>query len=696
MKKYYVYLDESGQFIETTKNGNVSIIAGFLSSDSSCTESRAEKFLADVKKTNTDFAGINIAPFHAMEETDNHTPQFIVELMEHMAKQKIDFVVLKSQRHYHIVNSDTTYLNVFAEGIVNLAKDMLSKTTDNVTLNVVYAKRVDMKKYHASGNKNTIKEKEYTDRIEERIALRMAQLKNNQRDRIKINLSAGSARKSKALMLADAVCYAFRGGKDYFNQNQKSRIKNLPCHKFSLMEKISWDSIQNALIDNRLAEALYSVYGFGMPSLSEEYMEIFEDALINKLKEIGASGRKLQYDTVSQIISSLVDRRDYDETIYFIDALEEKFFPLLKKENLYSTEFYFDVHFYKLTVLTHKSHTLKEQEEIDICRKILPSLPATCETLDYYLKYKLREVEHLKNIYAFENALNGLDNLENILSNMVDLVQMLDGLGEFGKNISSTTLGKVIGSRTATKIYLSYTDRNYIASARKDSDTAIKNFTSKSDKARQYQTRAMLETVAEKFSDALEWLGKAFDLEENVTAEKVLKSIINFQGLKIFGFLHYVNLMSAAITAGHPIGKSMYDAWINQNAESTLPTNMEYPMPLIYHQIGKCRALQGNKNALKYYDEAIKKSLADSEDLTSYAAGLLIEADRFLMLSTGKDLKVLNKLCADYKKFADTDIPESMRKIFGAFDSLEEKIKKDSEEKIREYLAEITKKIPFI
>lgn len=694
MKNYYLYLDESGDF--KGESSKPSIIAGLMSVDTSCTESRAEKFFEDVKKNNSDFAEIDTDPFHAMEEKDIHLAQFIVELMEHMAKQNISFVVFKNQRHYNIVNSDVTYLNVFAEGIVNLAKKLIAETEDKVTLNIVYAKRINVKELDTKANILNIKATEYTERIEERIFWRISHLNHEQRDRIQINLTRGSATTLKSLMLADAVCFALRGGQSKFITEQKRRIENLPCEKFYLMDGTSWSSIQDYLIEDRLADALYSVYGSEKPALSEEYMKRFNDILINKFKEIGASARKLQYDTISQTISTLVDRRAYDETIYFIDALEQNFFPLLKNENLEYTEFYFDLHFYKLTVVTHQGNTLEEQKEIDICRKILPSLPATCETLDYYLKYKLREVEHLKNIYDFENALIELDKLENTLSNMVDLVQMLDGLDEFGKHINSTTLGRVIGSRVATKIYLAYTDRKYIESARKDSDTAIKNFTSKADKARQYQARAMLETVAEKYDDALEWLGKAFDVEENVTAEKVLKSIINFQGLKVFGFLHYVNLMSAAMTAGNSLGKSMYVAWIHQNPEITFSPNMEYPLPLIYHKIGKCRALQKNEDALKYYDEAIKVYFADSKKFTSYAAGLLIEADLFLTMPTKKYMKRLTKLCNDYKKFAAADIPESMRKTFADWDCLEEKIVKDSEKEIREYLANITKKVPFI
>ena len=450
------------------------------------------------------------------------------------------------------------------------------------------------------------------------------------------------------------------------------------------------------MIENRLAEAIYSACGFGMKELPDDYREIFFKLLTNKLKEIGSIGRKFQYNSISQILYNLVENREYDAANYFIDALDKKIFPLLEEQKFELEEFYFDVHFYKLTVATHQGNTLAEQNEINFCRKFLPNLPSTCETLDYYLKYKLREVEHLINIYDFETALNELDKLEKILTNMVELVKMIDGLGKFGQDIRSTTLGKVIGSRTMVKIYLSYKDPRYIESARKDSDTAIENFTNPNDKARQYQLRSMLETVAENFSESLEWLGKAFNVEDTPTPSKVLNAIINFKGMNIFGFLHFVNLMAAMMTAKDPLAKKMYDVWINQNAESVLPKNMHYPMTLIYRQIGKCRALQGNKNAIKYYDSAIKNSMCNLTNLTHYAMGLIMEMEQFLIFYTEKDIKQLNRVILDYKKFIESNVPESMKKSFVDWNVLEQRITPKDSEKIRKYFFKTINKIPLI
>ena len=154
--------------------------------------------------------------------------------------------------------------------------------------------------------------------------------------------------------------------------------------------------------------------------------------------------------------------------------------------------------------------------------------------------------------------------------------------------------------------------------------------------------------------------------------------------------------MAATMTANDPLAKKMYDVWINQNAESVLPKNMHYPMTLIYRQIGKCRALQGNKNAINYYDSAIKNSMCNLTNLTHYAMGIIMEIERFLIFYTERDIKQLNRIILDYKKFIESDIPESMKKSFVDWNIFEQKITPKDSEKIREYFFKTINKIPLI
>ena len=696
MSTYHLYLDESGTFDERAKNSAPSIVAGFLT-ERSCTEAQAADLLNATKNSSESFASIDVNHFHAMNIADPALYEFITVLLENMSRKNYRLVVFKSDKGYVGVNSDVTYLNVFAEGIVNLLEHLLAQTTDKVVLNVCYATRLNVAERDLYGIYMSINEKSYLERIEERIDWRMLRLKDSERARVTKTFSSAKADYFAPLMLADAVCFALRGGKNNFTAEQRSRIKNLPTLKFQLTEKILWRDIQNALIEERIGEAIYSWYVRGTPTLLEEYGDFFKESVVKKLREADSASRKFQYDTLAQLIGNLVNsrdsRREFETVKNLVAALDKDFFPLIEANNFEAQELIFDTHFQRLTVATHEGNTLDEQREIELCRNILPNLPATCETLDYFLKYKLRETEYLKNIYDFEGAITELDRLEKILSSTVDLLQMIDELESFSKNIRSTTLGKVIGSRAAAKIYLATTSPSLIRSAREDSDRAIEQFTAESDKLRQFQMRSMLETRAENFRESLLWLCRAFNLDESSTPDKVLAAIKKSAGDgKKFGLLHFANLMAAAMEAERSLGREMFEAWIKQNADELLTDDTAYPVPLILWRSGKCRALQRSKTAKKFYDDATRLLLAKPENFTLFSEGLLVEADQFVTLEEGNNLKFLKKIQADYQKFSALPLPPTMRKAFAEW----EKLRDVPRNELKEFFRGSLKRIPVM
>lgn len=695
MADYYLYLDESGQFNNASNKGLPSIVAGFLS-EKNCTEAKAKDLLSEAKKQSESFSTIDIEHFHAMKDANPALCEFITVLLEKMSEKNFRFVVFKNDKEYTSINSDVTYLNVFAEGIVNLLQFLLAQTNDEIFLHVCYASRLNVAERDLRGIYISLDEKSYLERIEERIDWRMLRLKSSERKRIKKNFIVNKADLFAPLMLADAVCYVLRSGWKKLLPNLKARIKKLPTLTFRLPEKISWREIQNLFIENRIGEAIYSWYVRGNSALFEEYNEQFNRILVNKLKSLDGFSRKFQYEATAQLVGTLVDSRDFDLAKKFTDALDEKIFPLLRENNLNAQEFFFDIHFYRLTVATHEGNTFDEQREIALCREILPTLPATFEKLDYFLKYKLREVEYLKNTYDFERALKELNRLEKILSNTGELLNLIDELEDFAKDIRSTTLGKVIGSRAVTKIYLSSTKPNLIASAREDLTKSIEQFFDISDKARQFQSRSMLETVAGNFQESLSWLGKAFAVDENPSPANVLSAIKNFAGFKIFALHHYANLMTAAMTARNPLGCELFDVWTKLNAEDLLKNSSRYPIPIILWRAGKCRALLGQKTAKNFYDDAIKILLENPTNLTLFAEGLLVEADKFVILDEGNNPKFLRKIQEDYKKFSASPLPESMRATFAEWEKIDNIAKKFPATKLRDFFANLVKKIPVI
>ena len=70
MKRYQLFLDESGGFIEKRNGKSVkkpSIVAGYLAANSDCTEEWAKSIFRETKNSDSRFAKISIDPFHGLE-----------------------------------------------------------------------------------------------------------------------------------------------------------------------------------------------------------------------------------------------------------------------------------------------------------------------------------------------------------------------------------------------------------------------------------------------------------------------------------------------------------------------------------------------------------------------------------------------------------------------------------------------------
>ena len=55
-----------------------------------------------------------------------------------------------------IVDGDTTYLNVLAEGVVTLIRELLKQTSGEISLHVFYARRINVEELERSNKKNYI------------------------------------------------------------------------------------------------------------------------------------------------------------------------------------------------------------------------------------------------------------------------------------------------------------------------------------------------------------------------------------------------------------------------------------------------------------------------------------------------------------------------------------------------------------
>lgn len=689
MKKYQLFLDESGGFIEN-KNGKKvdkpSSVAGYLAENQDCTEEWAESIFCDVKNSDSCFSKININPFHGLKTYNNpNMTAFVTAVLQKMCSNKsIRLVEFKNMKGLDIVNSNITYLNVLTEGIIQLITELLAETQDKINLDIIYAER--------SG----IKMNEYTERLKERLILQRAAFPQQTKNRFTYTVDYGSAKKKHTLMLADAVCSAVRGFKERFSKEEKAIIRTLKNRpkglRYSVLENKAWQNMEALLIENRLADFVYHWYVRIDDDIAlKEREEEFKEKVIEKFKTGSPNFIRSQFKLLSQIIDSIVSERKYKAADMVMDHLFDDFFPLLEQAGIEVKRYLFDLHFYRLTTCTHQGAVALGNREMQICDELLKKIEWSYEDLEYLLSYKLRKVEQQKNSFDFKGALETLTGMEMLLEESLKVITMVNDLGEFTKNIKSKMLGKVLGSKVAVESYLLDEMPELKEWILLDSDKAIIQFTEPVDITRQYQTRAMAEYKLGNYENAVKALKKA----AGVTDDNLMMLVRTFKEKKDeFGLMHYANIMALATAEGSQLGKEMYEAWEQENVADLInELEVGYPKYVIQWRVATTRCnLGASVEAGLYYRLAMNEALKDINVPTIYAAGLAIQAEYCANIQgTEKQLELLKVRCA---KFMESNIPDTMREYFKGLDELF--VKNNDQEKEKRELLLATKKIPIL
>ena len=308
MKNYYLYLDESGSFEPqgTPNTGRASIVAGYWT-EKPLSEAEAFALFQEVRASKETYAPISIEPFHGMEEYRRaNLGDFIEDMVRAMFDRGMKPVVFGEGRYYDIVNSDRTYLNILADGVVKLAMELLAQTEDDVQLHVLYAWRKAMSEKELSDQKKMIAQEEYKRRIEERMALGKSRISRVAQKRLQpIDIKEGSARKLHRLMLADLVCTAVRGGRQKLDAVAREYIREQK-NNILVIEDDAMEQMRRLFIENRIADAIYSWYLIYEEGRSEADCKKFHDLLAANLKAMSEKGRKLQYDILMQTMGTLI------------------------------------------------------------------------------------------------------------------------------------------------------------------------------------------------------------------------------------------------------------------------------------------------------------------------------------------------------------------------------------------------------
>src|SRR5690625_45959 len=176
-----LWLDESGDFeSDDQEHLNPSLVGGVLVERGAITEEIAREMIGK------DFVHYNKEP-----GTKN------IELLKKIKALNDHFVVFENKERLKIIDSDTTYLNVLAEGIIRLLLH-LSAVYGNFQLHILIATR-----------KNTVEERgiidkdRYEYRLRERIIVNLAKNVLTRKNKCDYSIDFDDARTNSLLMLAE-------------------------------------------------------------------------------------------------------------------------------------------------------------------------------------------------------------------------------------------------------------------------------------------------------------------------------------------------------------------------------------------------------------------------------------------------------------------------------------------------------------
>ena len=200
MRSFELYLDESGQFINEDKAITPSLIGGILVKKDDLSITKAKDIMDEaIKNVPGNYVHIN----DISKKDLKLSGKVAVDIMQKIRLIPAYTVIFSNNELLDFKDDKLLYLNIMAEGIINLLEKLSSEKADAVELDVIAAVRRDLS---VDDNKTIIEIEEYSNRIKERIYMKMAEKNIFLSKNCKVNFKLSSARTNPKLMLSDIVC----------------------------------------------------------------------------------------------------------------------------------------------------------------------------------------------------------------------------------------------------------------------------------------------------------------------------------------------------------------------------------------------------------------------------------------------------------------------------------------------------------
>ena len=510
MKKYLVYLDESGDFDKDLTPGNWktgSLVGGvFFIKEGVNLASLANKISTITGNEN-----------HATEVA-NDKGNLAYSLISGVCNSYPVYpVIFHNDIKRKIIDSTQTYLAVITEGLIQLLKTLVIQDNDSVELEVIAGFRKDTTGPIQSGlEEGYIGNDDYKKRIDEKLAIEKAKLRSEKLQKSRISVSLEDDKKNKILILADYICNFWYTKKTANAFKEKIPVNGnevtiktalMEYYKkeyvFSLFSSEEKEHIQRMIRDESYADALFEGCS-GL--LSPENYELLKTSLLSlKPKQI-----QNQLDNLVDYIGNLIAFYYYNDKVEGVLGRAEELSAYLESKGVNIKKFLLDIKLYKLAYLNHLGRfeemaTIFDEVEQEVAQHTTNNLD-----FEYLMIFYIRKAVYLFDLHRYKESIKICDDLELLIDMIGEAIKSNDCI-ELKGEIKSEQLGKVLGTKLQAQIYECVLGKRDYDTARDTSDRAIRNFVYPSDLKRQYQYRAELEAACGHLDEAISWMEKSFD-----------------------------------------------------------------------------------------------------------------------------------------------------------------------------------------
>ncbi|MDO4838913.1 MAG: hypothetical protein Q4B32_11065 [Clostridia bacterium] len=657
-RNFDLYIDESGRFEDLTeKEPSMSLVGGVLMPQGTITEARAKLLPPE--------------EVHCCKKYDKR----YLNVLETLRQDGTRYVIFQNQEQTQVLNGDTTYLNILAEGLVQLLSALqLEYPNEDVHVNVVIATKKNMETKHG-----IVGTDQYKERVREKVELAKYRCRAVL---CEYELHFGDARKKREFDFADIVCNTyFTQRRPKFTDEERERIVKVfdGQYIYSVFESATVSYLKQLLIDGNYSEMVYQIC-----TLTKlQNVKNLHRELLKQITAASPTERAVIFQHLSLQIRLYVDRRLFTNGISFAENYQDRFlFPLQKVSEELEKEvgfWLFDTDFYIVTMYNHLGHVSKCAEYLKRCNDNIHVINRSWEHIDYYFNFKIRELNCLKGCFDFEAVQEKAKQLINVLTNAKELFGMIDSGSSAEDAPKSELLGKAYGLLLETYLNLVGNQPALLEEALTVSDLAMQEFTAEQDLQRQKQNRSTLLLVAGKPAEALDWLLRVFDL--SMESEDALDAFIAcvYQQPEYplqFPLWHYTDVMLALGEAGDPLGRKMFEALTHSEAFARDIKNTDadsagdgYPRNLTLWNLSRYYRMTGAvKAADTYFVRARNITKKDPVKATLYSFSLSMEADTLkwrVQKGDAKSKQAYGEMDRAVKAFcARKDVPDAMKRHF--------------------------------